>query len=134
MSHELPRHEKICLHGLRPGRRHKTGCTATETTCNWRLEFGIKERTSTFDICTIRTAFYMECKVYKRTKTFCGPGSSLPQYKYVLIAGGKILLVIIGILQTCTAYWNRLSGMTQLVEHTSGMLKDLDSILSSGIL
>ena len=46
-SHELPRHEKICLRGLRPGRRDKTGCTAKEA--NWRLEFVIKERTSNFD-------------------------------------------------------------------------------------
>ena len=46
-SHELPRHEKICLRGLRPGRRHKTGCTAKEA--SWRLEFGIKEKTNTFD-------------------------------------------------------------------------------------
>ena len=46
-SHELPCHEGICLWGLRPGRRHKTGCTSKEA--SWRLEFGIKERTSTFD-------------------------------------------------------------------------------------
>ena len=46
-SHELPRHEKICLRGLRPGRRHKTFCTAKEA--NWRLEFVINEKTSTFD-------------------------------------------------------------------------------------
>ena len=47
MSHKLSRHKKICLRGLRPGRRHKIGCTAKEA--YWRLEFGIKERTSTFD-------------------------------------------------------------------------------------
>ena len=41
-----PHHEKILLWGLRPGRRHKTGCTATEA--SWRLKFGIKERTGTF--------------------------------------------------------------------------------------
>ena len=43
-SHELPRHEKICLRGLRPGRRHKTAKEAS-----WRLEFVIKERNSSFD-------------------------------------------------------------------------------------
>ena len=42
-SYELPRHEKICFWGLRPGRRHKSGFTAR------RLEFGLKKRTSAFD-------------------------------------------------------------------------------------
>ena len=37
-----PRHEKICLRGVRPGRRHKMACMATEA--SWRLEFGIKKR------------------------------------------------------------------------------------------
>ena len=46
-SHDLPRHEKICLRGFRPGCRHKTGFTANEG--SRRLDFGIKERTNTFD-------------------------------------------------------------------------------------
>ena len=47
MSHELPRHKKMCFRSLRPGSRHKSGFTAKEA--SWRLEFGFKERTSTFD-------------------------------------------------------------------------------------
>ena len=66
-----PHHEKICLRGLRPGRRHKMGCTATEA--SWRLEFGIKERTyvtlsSHLHNKQIKTAYNMECKVYRVSK------------------------------------------------------------------
>ena len=46
-SRELQSQEKICFRGLRSGRRHKSGFTAIEA--SWRLEFGFKERTSTFD-------------------------------------------------------------------------------------
>ena len=31
-----PRHDKICRRGVRPGRRHKMVCIATEA--SWRLE------------------------------------------------------------------------------------------------
>ena len=70
------RHEKICLRGVRPGRRHKMVCMATEA--SWRLEFGIKERayetlSSRLHNKRIKTTNYMECTVYKRTKTSRGP-------------------------------------------------------------
>ena len=48
-----------------------------------------------------------------RTETFRGPGSSLPPYQYVLIDREKSSVVIIGIIQTCTAYWNKPSGIAQ---------------------
>ena len=72
MSHVM---RKICLLGVRPGRRHKMVCMATEA--NWRLGFGIEERahaTLSSHLCKKRskTAYYMECKVYKRTETFHG--------------------------------------------------------------
>ena len=73
-SHE-PRQEKICLRGVRQGRRQKMVCMTTEA--SWRLEFGIKERayaTFSSDLHNkrIKTAYYMECTVYKRTETFRG--------------------------------------------------------------
>ena len=51
-SHELPSHEKIWFPGLRPGRRHKSVFTAKEA--SWRLEFGFKERTGTFDFAVVQ--------------------------------------------------------------------------------
>ena len=72
-----PRHEKICLRGVRPGRRHKIVCMATEA--SWRLECGIRERASaTLSLHLhdkrIKTAYYIECMVYKRTESFSGDG------------------------------------------------------------
>ena len=74
-SHE-PWHENICLRGVRPGRKHKMVCMATEA--SWRLEFGIKKRayatlSSYLHNKRIKTAYYMECTVYKRTETLRGP-------------------------------------------------------------
>ena len=70
-----PCHEKICLLGVRQGSRHKMVCMATEA--SWRLGFGIKERayatlSSHLRKKLIKSANYMECKVYKMTETFHG--------------------------------------------------------------
>ena len=68
-----PRHEKICLRGVRPGHRHKM----VVTDASWRLEFGIKERayaTLSLHLHNKRSkkAYYMDCTVYKRKETFRG--------------------------------------------------------------
>ena len=84
-SHE-PHHEKICLRDVRPGRRDKMVCMATEA--SWRLEFGIKKRayaTPSSDLHNeqIKTAHYIECTVYKRMEPFCGSAYSFPPKQYV---------------------------------------------------
>ena len=81
-----PCHEKICLRGLRPGHRHKTGCTATEA--SWRLDFGIKERTfvTLNRICTIskiKPLIVWCARFIRGRKLFTGSGSSFPPYQYV---------------------------------------------------
>ena len=83
-SHELPPHEKICLRGLRSGRRHKTGCTAQEITeyLNVLLRRELVPLIWHLNNKRIKTAIYIECKVFKRTETFHGSCSILPPCQY----------------------------------------------------
>ena len=75
-------------------------CMATEA--YWRLEFGIKERAyatlnSHLHNKRFKTAYYMECMVYKRTEVF--------RVVCLLLS----FIVMLGIIQTCTALWNKLA-------------------------
>ena len=69
-----PRHEKICLRGVKQGRRHKCLYGLYYHRISWRLEFGIKEiayATLSLHLHNrrIKKAYYMECRVYKRMET-----------------------------------------------------------------
>ena len=131
-----PRHEKSCLRGLRPGRRHKTGCTG-ETEASWRLQFVLRRElvpfVSHWHNKRIKTAIYMECKVYKKTKTFRGSGTSLPPYQFVLKAGGKTFFSNLRYNTNLYCITEQAEWQSAVVERTSGKLEGLGSILSLGI-
>ena len=76
----------------------------------------------------------MECKVYKRTETFRGSGSSLPPYQFVLKAGGKIFCSNLRYNTNLYCITEQADWQSAVVERTSGKLEGLGLILSWGKL